>query len=58
MNAVLRTKFTPYSLLTAAFSIPRFFLSGKLLHTKKQTPAALMLSRLPPKQATPSPAQL
>ena len=34
MNAVLRTKFTPYSLLTAAFSIPLFFLSGKRLHTK------------------------
>jgi toxin-antitoxin system, toxin component, PIN family len=34
MNAVLRTNFISYSLCIAAFSIPRFFLSGKLLHTK------------------------
>lgn len=36
MNAVLRTNFISYSLCVAAFSIPRFFLSGKLLHTKNR----------------------
>lgn len=35
----------PYSLRAAAFSISRFFLSGKLLHTKKQTPAVLKAHR-------------
>ena len=45
MNAVLRTNFISYSLCVTAFSIPRFFLSGKLLHTKKQTPAVLKAHR-------------